>query len=164
MKNRLLIDLVFTLLIYGIVFAVLWVSPDLVDAQILNSGIDPGSDQGALLQTLIEKFQMYASIMLGVSLVSYLIWYVLGEYVVRPNASGSTWYLLWFVLLILILGSAGLTTYLSQVDMGDTKNYTPEYVATFYFASSVLLFYIVSVFFSPTHAKYRIWPAKYIRG
>jgi len=164
MKNSTVYEIIGALLLYGVFFVAIWVFRDQVDPVLLGTGIDPGGENANVLVRLLDNFQLYGSIVLGVSLVCFLIWYAMAASAIRPTAPNSTYLLVWFLLFVVILASAGIVYWVStgQLD-AISKDYLPEYVAGFYFGAGLLLYYAASVFFSPLHARYRIPPAKYVR-
>jgi hypothetical protein len=100
-------------------------------------------------------------IVLGVSLLASLAWYVTGEWGIRPHASVGVWYTVWFVLLALVVVTAAVVaiyepTYFQKDSDIDTYWWL-------HLAGGIGFYYLSSVLFSPSSAKYLIWPAKYIR-
>jgi len=89
------------------------------------------------------------------SLIGMLLWYVLGEWVIRPNASSTTWYGTWFLLLALIVGCACFVTYKELL--------SPDSYPWLHFLGGMGAYYLSSVFFSPLFAKYLIWPSRIVR-
>jgi hypothetical protein len=87
------------------------------------------------------------------SLLCMLLWYVLGEWVIRPNAHSLTWLAAWFGLLGLVLILAVVVSFLENTDS----------YWWLHFAGGVGAYYVSSVLFSPLFAEYRIWPAKLLR-
>jgi hypothetical protein len=94
-------------------------------------------------------------VMLLCSLIGMLIWYALGEWVIRPNAPSTTWYGTWFLLLALILGCACYVTF--------EEFKLPDSYPWLHFLGGVGAYYLSSVLFSPLFAKYRLWPSRLIR-
>ena len=166
MKTSTLYEILGALLLYGIVFAAIWILRYSLDPVLLGTGLVPG-DEGnpnIPLSNLVDAFQLYASIVLGISFVCFFIWYLLGGVVIRPTAPAATWMLIWLLFFVVIAASAGVVSWLSQQDMdAASSDYRQEYVAGFYFVSGLVLYYLASIFFSPLHARYRIWPAKHLR-
>jgi len=95
--------------------------------------------------------------MLAGSLLGMLLWYVLGEWVIRPHASATTWYGTWFALLALILGWACFVFIMESQDTSANPN------PWLHFLGGAGFFYLASVLFSPLFAKYLIWPAVIVR-
>ncbi len=87
------------------------------------------------------------------SLCMTILWYVLGEWVIRPNAPGISWIGTWICLFVFVLVLAGIVTWLEGMD-------TYLWVHVLGGCGS---FYFASVLASPLFAKYRIWPASLIR-
>lgn len=109
-----------------------------------------------------DELARWPLIMLAVSLGCALIWYALGEWVVRPTAPSGTWYATWAVLLAVIIGTA------AWISFAETReallHSDAESHPWLHFLGGAGYFYLASVLFSPTFAKFRIWPAKLIRS
>jgi hypothetical protein len=164
--KTILYEILGALLLYGLVFAAIWIFRDSLDPSLVGTGmLQEGSKVNQALSNLLDTFQFYASIVLGVSLVCFFLWYLLGSVAIRATAPASTWIAVWFLFAVVILVSAGVVIYLSQQDLLQllVKDYEPGYTAGFYLLSGFLLYYVASVFFSPLHARYRIWPARHVR-
>lgn len=101
-----------------------------------------------------DKPPVWPASMLAVSLAMMLLWYVLGEWVIRPNASAATWYAAWSAGLLVILIAATVATFVEVAD--DASPWL-------HFLGGIGTYYLASVLFSPEFAKYRIWPARLIR-
>ncbi|WP_058187897.1 hypothetical protein [Terracidiphilus gabretensis] len=163
--KTILYEILGALVLYGLVFAAIWILRYSVDPFLLGTGlVADESSVNNQLSNLIDTFQLYASIVLGVSLVCFFLWYLLGSVVIRATAPSSTWIIVWFLFVVVILAAAGVVTFYSQLKMDEiTADYQQGYVAGFYFLFGFLLYYLASVFFSPLHARYRIWPARHVR-
>ena len=109
----------------------------------------------------IQSFRDYMSVVAGVAVLCSLTWFVLGGWGIKPWAPARTWYLSWFSLLLLILLTATVLCFV-RLDGAAPGPVSPQ-VASFYFLGGVAYFYLASVFFSPTHAMYLIWPSRLIR-
>lgn len=88
-----------------------------------------------------------------------LLWYVLGEWVIRPHAVNLTWYSTWFGLLALVFCSACLV---SLMEAGDSSQKLTPY-PMLHFVGGIGAYYLSSVLFSPLFGKYKIWPAGLVR-
>ena len=148
MKNRVLTDILAILVLYGVYAAIIY----LVSTQSTILGISP---QRFRMVEFILHFKNDSWIVMAVSLMCMLAWYVLGEWGIKPYAPSGTWLLVWFFLLVVILGAAIAVAFM------DPLNST---VTTYYFIGGVFFFYLGSVFFSPLNAKYVVWPARHLRG
>jgi len=141
MRNRVLIDIAFMILIYGIYFAAV----DLIYTQeVVLGGEHP---------------DYFPWIVLGVSLMANLTWYVIGEWGVRPNASVAVFYTAWFVLLALIVTAAALAAVFEPLTFLDVVSYP-----WLNFVGGLGAYYLASVLFSPNSAKFLIWPSKIVRN
>jgi hypothetical protein len=96
-------------------------------------------------------------VMLACSLAGTLFWYLLGEWVIRPNASGTAWYGTWFALLALILGCA---CYVAYMELSETP---ADWNPWLHFLGGAGAYYFSTVLFSPLFGKYHIWPARLVR-
>jgi hypothetical protein len=152
MKNKPAFNLVGIILIYALfALAISQIPPEYLSPVISTSK-----------QNFAYDFQNNAYIVLGVSFACMVLWFILGEWVIQPFAAGTTWYLTWFLLFAVVVGTAVWVSYLGPKDHRslDPLNYD---AAGWYLGAGVLSFYLTSVFFSPTSAQYRIWPAKLVR-
>lgn len=139
MKIHYLRDFAGFLLIYALYAAVI---------VLMYGGIDIFMDDAP---------PMWPIWMLVGSLSATLVWYFLGEFVIRPNAPNITWYSTWFALVALILGWACFVAYNEFVEAPAQWNPYLHFIGGFF------AFYISTVLFSPTFSKYRIWPARIVR-
>lgn len=96
-------------------------------------------------------------LMLAGSLVGIALWYVLGEWVIRPNASDTTWYGTWVALLALVILWACYVSYREMKDTPANSYYL------LHFVGGIGAYYVASVLFSPPFAKFLIWPARFVR-
>ena len=131
----------------------------LVTFVLQPSALGPTGNQN--VQEFWRLFQTNAYYELLVSFVCTLLWFALGEWVIRGWSPTSTWYVTWLVLLILIVASAIYLAYLGP--RGDTAGPVNYTVLSYYLGFGVLWFYLSTVLFSPTNAKFAIWPAKLLR-
>ena len=99
--------------------------------------------------------------MLCISLGCTLLWYALGEWVIRPTAPSGTWYAVWFLLLAIIVGAAAYITFAEGREA--LVHSDAEAHPWLHFVGGVGYYYVASVLFSPTFAKFRIWPARHVR-
>jgi len=109
----------------------------------------------------IDLSDPWPFIMLLCSLGGMLLWYILGEWVIRPNAAGKVWCGTWFILLALIVGCACYVWFMEEADKAFID--LAEGNWWLHFAGGAGAYYVSSVLFSPTFAKYLIWPARIIR-
>ena len=92
------------------------------------------------------------------SLAAFLLWYVLGEWVIRPNAPDGTWLVTWWLLFIAVGVIAAVVCFLEATAQTQSSDSYPA----LHFIGGLGAFYICSVFFSPDFARHRIWPARRI--
>lgn len=153
MKISFVIEILLALFLYGVVFAALaWVGSDVI-AGIIDSDVKHAE--------IAEHFTQYAYILLGASLVCFLLWFTFAAGVIHPTAPGGRWLLVWFLLLFVVLVAAGVVTWLLQQDFVELQDpYDPWRVGGLYFGAGVILYYVASVVCSPLRARYRIPPAK----
>ncbi|HTD54674.1 MAG TPA: hypothetical protein VK670_04790 [Silvibacterium sp.] len=136
MKNFVLRDLVFILVIYIVYFAVTWIVAMLAGA--------PEEAWGE--QSLVVLFA---------SLLCTVVWYGVGEWIMRPSTSKGSWYGFWFLLLVVVLGTALLIVILEPLP--DVS------VEAVFFVGGAGAYYLATMLFSPFHGKYLIWPSMHVR-
>ena len=93
------------------------------------------------------------------SLAAILIWYVMAEWVVRPNAGNGTFRVLWFVLLAAVICCEAFVAWMELTEESGQSNAYPW----LHVVGGIGTYYVASVLFSPLYAKYAIWPASRIR-
>lgn len=93
------------------------------------------------------------------SLAATLLWYLIGELVIRPSASPAVWLGVWFLLLAVVVLCAGTASYFEWVEQTDASIFCPE----LHFSGGIGAYYLSGVLFSPLLGKYMIWPAQYVR-
>src|ERR1700722_18533340 len=99
--KTILYEILGALVLYGLVFAAIWILRYSVDPFLLGTGlVADESSVNNQLSNLIDTFQLYASIVLGVSLVCFFLWYLLGSVVIRATAPSSTWIIVWFLFVV----------------------------------------------------------------
>lgn len=145
MKNRMLIDVAGILAIY-ILYLI---------ATVMLYGVERFS--GDAIETL-------PLVMVGVSLACTLCWYALGEWVIRPFASAGTWYAVWALLLMIVVATASYVSFREGVLANLPGHTDAETFTWLHFVGGIGSYYLSSVFFSPTFAKFRIWPASHVRS
>jgi len=136
MKSTVLRDFTFIFLIYAVYFVI-----TLVVAYL----------QGDI--AMEEAWSALSLAVLGVSLLCAVVWYVIGEWIMRPSTSRASWYILWFILLLATLGTALAVVIFEPV---------PD-LNLVYFLGGAGAYYLATMLFSPFHAKYLIWPSIHIR-
>lgn len=93
------------------------------------------------------------------SLAIMFVWYALAEWVVRPNAGIRTFRILWFVLLAAVCCFEAFVAWMEFSDESGQSNAYPWLHLVF----GIGMYYLASVLFSPSYAKYAIWPASRFR-
>jgi hypothetical protein len=161
MKNRVTIDLLIILVIYAVYFAIIYLIT-LPDVNLPSQlGVTPALSGGQQVaeQDFLDQFNWWAMLVMGVSLVCMLGWYVLVEWAIRPHrATSGTFALTWLILLVIVIAT-GIIAFM----FGPQASENPYVLALFYVLSGVVFFYLASVCCSPTNAKYLIPPARQIR-
>ena len=150
MKSRVDFDLLFVVLLYAAYAAVIVVL------------YGPERFTG-------DTFESLPLVMLGISLACTVLWYVLGQWLLRPNASAGTWYAWWAVLLVVVVAAASYISFHESaianmaVPAGQTANTDAEAIPLLHFLGGVGCFYLATVLFSPIVTRFRIWPARHVR-
>jgi vacuolar-type H+-ATPase subunit I/STV1 len=92
------------------------------------------------------------------SLAAILLWYVLGEWVIRPNATAAKWLATWWLIFV------GLGIFVAVACFMETFGQTQSTDAYpwLHVVGCMGAFYVCSVLFSPLFARYTIWPARLI--
>lgn len=156
MRSRAVKDLILILVIYGIYSAAIY----LLSVNSVLDSLGVASTRQDIANTLNDEFAMWSFIVMGVSLVCMLAWYVLGEWGIKAHrASSGTYWLTWLILLVIVLGVAFVAYF--EGPQPDTNAYV---LALFYFGGGFLFYYFASVFCSPINAKYLIPPSRQVRS
>ena len=140
MKNRALLD-----------FALIFVTYALYLAVTLIVSLAATGD-------MTEALSTSSLTVLGVSLTCALMWYVLGEWGFRSWTSPGTWYSVWFLLVVVILVTAGVMGLVSSLRLPDMA------LTLTMFLGGVGFYYLATMLFSPFHNQFLIWPSKHVRS
>lgn len=144
MSSRSFIDLAFVSLLYALYAGVaIWIY-----------GVEQLSG---------DDRDIYPLVALGVSLLAFLAWYVLGEWGIKATASRVTFYALWWVLLAVILVTAAVVSFLELGEAGKDAHSSWVAYPLLHFVGAVGAYYAASVLFSPRGATYLIWPSHRVR-
>ena len=153
MKNRSLVDLC-CILVLGDVY---WAIDFLVYSNLETLGVGLPSN----LKQFTDDFTFWALIVVGVSVLAVLVWYVLGEWGLRSTTmSSSGWTVLWVVLMLLVIGTAVTATILVGTEAAENGNW--YWVGLFYVGGCLLYYWLTTVFFSAVAVK-TIPPGSFLR-
>ena len=134
MKNLVVRDFTFIFLIFAVYFGV-----SLIVANLAGD--------------MTEAWAQPSLVALAVPLLCAIVWYAIGEWIMRPSTSKASWYTLWILFLLVILGTAIAILILD-----------PEPDLTLvYFIGGAGAYYLATMLFSPFHGKFLIWPSTHIR-
>ena len=100
------------------------------------------------------ELPVWAITVLCSSLAAFLLWYVLADFVIRPNASDAAWLVTWFLLLFAVAIVVAVAIF---KEMSGSESYW--WLHLFFGLGA---YWISSVFFSPEFARHRIWPSRYL--
>lgn len=98
---------------------------------------------------------VWAIVVLCSSLAAFLLWYVLGEWVIWPDAPKAKWLVTWWLLFIAVGVVAAVVCFREAIDQTQNADSYPA----LHLCGGLGAFYIASVLFSPDFARHRIWPA-----
>jgi hypothetical protein len=141
MKNRSTIDL-FCIIGLGAVF---WAMIYLATTyDLLETWVTPENGK-----TFGQEFSDWAMIVMGISFLAVLVWYVLGEWGPRAHTmSSGAWMALWVCLLALVLAAA-----FAAILLGPQATENSYVLALFFIGGGVLFYWIATVCFSPVGVK-----------
>src|SRR5262245_51792977 len=114
MRIRIVIDLLWIVVLYAIYWAFLYVAAA-PDNQLLEKLeiFEPTLGSGVPMERteFYDQFQTWAQLVMGLSLLATVCWYVIGQWGPKPHSTGwSTWLLIWLVGLAVVL-AGGFTAY-----------------------------------------------------
>jgi len=174
MRNRLLIDVLWIVVLFGAWTAVVYFVPKpalLLESLGVEAPPTPTGDPGVLNSDSTEpaegvdyvdyyaQFEQQALLVLAIALLATLGWYVVGQWGPKPHSTrSSTWTLIWLLAIVFVVGGA-MAVFFSEAQ--PTVN--ADYVAIIFAAIGVLAFYSATVLFSPVNVKYIVPGSKIFR-
>lgn len=151
MNSKTAVNAIGMIAVYLIAAAVLFLLPP--------SALGPTGDQDQ--QLFLETFRHNALTLLGISFACAALWFVLAEWVISAWVEMRTRLIAWFAILLIVVGASIVMAYRGpKPGPSDPANHT---VPTYYALGGIMTFYLASVLFSPSNAKFAVWPARHVR-
>jgi hypothetical protein len=162
MKSRVPFDLLSILVLYGLFWALIYmVALPQYDLGAELEVFPPVLAGGGFMDWLefYDSFQSWARLVMALSLVATLGWYVVGQWGPKPHSTkAGTWRLIWLVGLLLVVGGGFAAFWL-----GPMPSHNPHLLAIFYLVSGAFFYYAATVLFSPVNVKYAVPGSKWFR-
>ncbi|MBC8031147.1 MAG: hypothetical protein H7Z16_13615 [Pyrinomonadaceae bacterium] len=126
--------------------------------QLLDSLVSTGPD--ITLDAWRESFRYWAAVSAGAALLMAMVWFVWGQWVVNLNYWTKTnrTRTLWFIFLIVSL--VGVVPAMYFTPAGQEWG---RLSWVFYLANNLAVFYLATLFLSPSSFKYMPWGAMAVR-
>ena len=160
MKNRfnsIVTELVIGTGLYALVFIPLRAGTDYIPTVIDSNPSSPNAAD------IVQSFQINTSIVLGVSLLCFWIWFWLAGWEIHPTKPQGTWLLVWWLLLFVVVIAAIIAMVRSFLSLGENPDaFSGFTAASIYFGLGIFLYYLASILSSPLRARYRVPGAKLI--
>lgn len=155
MSKRTITDLMLIIALYAVYWACIYLAVSYNLPQQLEVMPQPGVDADAFL----TDFNTWSLVVMGISLLAALGWYVLGAWGPKAHSTRhGTWTLIWFMgfALTVLAGFAAIW-------FGPQVSERIYILALFYLGGGILFYYLASMLFSPVNIKYEVLGSKLFR-
>lgn len=155
MSKRVIADVMLILALYAVYWTCIYLAVSYNLPQQLNVTIPQDVDESAFL----TNFNNWSLVVMGISLLAALGWYVLGAWGPKAHSTGhGTWVLIWFMGLALTI-AAGF----AALWFGPQVSENMYVLVLFYMGGGVVFYYLASMLFSPANIKYEVLGSKLFR-
>ncbi|GEM_PF-910404 len=141
--------------LFGIGFT-LFLQPLCYENRWLGLGTSLGDlkNKSAITNWINNEYPKGAWIVLGVCLVTMILWYVITAFFASGRAEEfMKWRLIWFLLLLLPIAGIGIALFFNQSSPTGSKDAQIS-LALFYVFDTLWLYWLTTVTSSPTPVKY----------
>jgi len=153
------IDFLKIIVIYGVYWTLIYLAATYNVPGSLGVIYHSPNGQVANEETFTEPLLLWAQVVMGTSLLCCLMWYVLGEWGLKPyKTQHGTWVLIWWVLLVVVLLTGILAAF-----MGPQATENGWVLAMFYLLGGAGFYYIATIFCSPVNTKYVVSGSRTLR-
>jgi hypothetical protein len=155
MTRRTVTDLMLIIAVYAVYWTCIYLATVYNLPQELQvipqTGVDPAD--------FATNFNYWSLVVMGISLLSALSWYVLGAWGPKAHStSRGTWILIWFMGLV-----ASLTAGFIAIWLGPQASENAYVLAAIYLLAAALFYYLATMLFSPVNVKYVVAGSKLFR-
>jgi hypothetical protein len=170
MRNRLLIDVLWIIVVFGLFAAVVYLTPQPV-LLLESMAVAPPTNEvtgepGSLYDDpetgepgYYTQFELQAEMVLAISLLGVLAWYVVGQWGPKPHATKpATWTLIWLLDFLFVIGGAIAVFFSYPMPAAND-----QFVVIIFAVIAALSFYIATVLFSPVNIKFVVPGSKIFR-
>jgi hypothetical protein len=142
MKNRFIIDLLCILLLGAGYYLLIYLA---VTNDVPESiGVQPADGK-----TFSGEFNDWSLIVMGVTILSVLVWYILGEWGLRSTTMSSGGFLaLWLCLLLLVIAGG-----VCAIFLGPQASDGAYILGIWYVGVAIIFYWLLTVLFSPVAVK-----------
>jgi hypothetical protein len=155
MTKRTVTDLMLIIAVY----AVYWTFIYLATVYNLPQQLQVTPQTGVEDADFLTSFNYWSLVVMGISLLAALGWYVLGAWGPKAHTtSRGTWTLIWFMGLALSLAAGFVAIWLGP--QASENNYV---LAVIYLVAAALFYYLATMLFSPVNIKYVVVGSKLFR-
>ena len=155
MTRRTITDLMLIIAVYAVYWSCIYLATTYNLPQQLQVTPQPGVEDADFLL----NFNYWSLVVMGISLLAALGWYVLGAWGPKAHStSHGTWILIWFMGLALALAAGFLAIWL-----GPQASDRAYILAAFYLVAASLFYYLATMLFSPVNIKYVVTGSKLFR-
>ena len=155
MNKRIIADVILILALYGVYWMCIYLAVSYDLPQQFEVTPPPGVEEGDFL----ANFNYWSLVVMGISLLTALSWYVLGAWGPKAHVTRhGTWTLIWLMGLAVVIGSGFIALW-----FGPQVSEKMVVLALFYFGGGIIFYYLASMLFSHVNVKYEVIGAKVFR-